>query len=403
MTYHTHGSAKELVKAWTKGVEIDPNAVDQLKVCASMPFIYKWVAAMPDVHVGLGATIGSVIPTRGAVIPAAVGVDIGCGMVAESTGLQADDLPDAGQLFNEIEAAVPHGKTFDRNQGDKGAWSEPPLDVRETWDEKLRTRFVYICDKYPVIRTATEKNRNNLHQLGTLGGGNHFIEICYDKENCVWIMIHSGSRGIGNLIGRSFIKQAQEYCKQHFIPLPHRDLAYLVQGTPLYEDYLDAVQWAQDYAYQSRRLMLQRVRSVLGTEIGGVHIDCHHNYVEMENHYKKNVLVTRKGAIRAREGDMGIIPGSMGASSFIVRGLGNPESFHSASHGAGRLYSRSGARRAFSVEDHVKATDGVACRKDESVLDETPGAYKDIRKVMAAQVDLVEPVFELKQIVCVKG
>jgi len=397
----------KVVKAWTQGVPIESGAIDQLRNCAAMPFIYKWVAAMPDVHIGKGSTIGSVIPTKGAVMPAAIGVDIGCGMVALPTTLMKDDLPDLDELFTLIGRAVPHGKTF--GSRDKGAWDTVPEWIMNVWREELLEGLMKITSKYQHIANRTQRNRNNVHHLGTLGGGNHFIEISLDENDRVWIMIHSGSRGIGNLIGTQFIKTAKAYCKDHFIPLIDKDLAYFPQGTELFDDYLFAVEWAQLFAWQSRLIMLARVQECLealtGTheiEIDEENVHCHHNYVAWENHYGENVLITRKGAIRAR-GDMGIIPGSMGARSFIVRGLGNPESFHSASHGAGRVHSRSAAKKLWNAEDVAKSTEGIVCKKDSSVIDEIPMAYKNINDVMAAQTDLVEPVHTLCQVLCLKG
>ena len=395
-----------LVKAWIEGVRLDPNAREQLLQAASMPFIYKWLAAMPDCHLGKGATIGSVIPTKKAIIPAAVGVDLGCGMVAAQTNLTADQLPDnlAG-IREAIERAVPHGRTNRGGPGDRGSWGNIPNDIRHRWNDYFHEKFKTIISKHPKLGKG-----NTYNQLGTLGGGNHFIEICLDENDRVWIMLHSGSRGVGNRIGVYFINKAKEEMEKWHISTPNRDLAYLTEGSEYFDDYVEAVRWAQEFAYASRQIMLLRTLEALNDQFT-IHvkldaakaINCHHNYVERENHYGENVWVTRKGAVRAREGDMGIIPGSMGAKSFIVRGKGNPESFHSCSHGAGRTMSRTEAKKRITVEDHKKATAGVECRKDESVLDESPAAYKDIDAVMSAQTDLVEVVHTLRQVVCVKG
>jgi tRNA-splicing ligase RtcB len=392
------------VKMWTRGVVVDPKARDQLSRAAKMPFIFKHVAAMPDVHVGIGATVGSVIPTKGAVIPAAVGVDIGCGMMAARTSLHAADLPDNLEgVRHAIERAVPHGRDVARGKRDPGSWGDPPPEIVAAW-ATVAERFKRITDKYPKLAKT-----NNLVHLGTLGTGNHFIELCLDEADAVWVMLHSGSRGVGNAIGSFFIELAKQDMRRWFVNLPDEDLAYFPEGTDHFDDYVEAVGWAQDYAALNRRMMMtnaiRAIRSVIAKpfEAELEAINCHHNYVSRENHFGQNVLVTRKGAVRAAEGVMGIIPGSMGAKSFIVRGRGNKEAFDSCSHGAGRLMSRHEAKRRFTVEDHAAATAGVECRKDEGVIDETPAAYKPIEAVMAAQADLVEIVHTLKQVVCVKG
>ncbi|MEO0322082.1 MAG: RtcB family protein [Myxococcota bacterium] len=393
------------VKAWVRGVDVDDKALAQLHNIASLPFIHRWVAAMPDVHLGMGATVGSVIATKGAVVPAAVGVDIGCGMSAARTSLTASDLPDSlRSIRSSIEAAVPHGRTRHGGSGDRGAWGNIPKDNQKAW-KALSFGFEDIVRKHPKVAKS-----NHVTHLGTLGTGNHFIELCLDEEDAVWVMLHSGSRGVGNRIGSYFIAKAKEEMKRWFIRLPDEDLAYLAEGSELYDDYVEAVGWAQDFARTNRELMMAAVLEALATEPGlrpfeltAEAVNCHHNYVTRERHYGADVLVTRKGAVRARAGDLGIIPGSMGTRSYIVRGKGNPESFCSCSHGAGRVMSRTKARRTFTLEDHRKATEGVECRKDEAVLDETPKAYKDIDAVMAAQADLVEVVHTLRQVVCVKG
>jgi len=414
-------SGKALVKSWTRGVLFEEQARQQVLNIASMPFIHEHVAIMPDVHAGIGATVGSVIPTRGAIIPAAVGVDIGCGMMAIRTPLRASDLPDnLAKLRNAIERAVPHGRTSNGGPGDRGAWGTIPLDVKATLEyapfmqESMVERYKRITDKYPKI-----KHKSVDRHLGTLGTGNHFVEVCLDEEQHVWVMLHSGSRGPGNAIGSFFISKAREEMQKFYINLPDKDLAYFPENTELFNDYMEAVGWAQEYASKNRDLMalavmgqmhhyfpeiIQPAMNVLDLAAGyEFAVNCHHNYVAKEHHFGANVYVTRKGAVRARKGDLGIIPGSMGTRSYIVRGLGNPDSFDSCSHGAGRAMSRTQARKQFTVEDHIKATEGVECRKDAEVVDETPAAYKDIDAVMEAQRDLVEVVHTLKQVLCVKG
>ena len=406
MTYEVISADKGVpIKSWTIGVPFEDQARQQLKNIASLPFIHKWVAAMPDVHLGKGATIGSVIPTIGAVIPAAVGVDIGCGMMAVKTDLMAKDLPDnLAPLRSAIEKAVPHGRSLSRGKRDKGAWGDLPERVSQRWKLELAPRFKALTDKHGVL-----KNTNNANHLGTLGTGNHFIEVCLDEQQAVWVMLHSGSRGVGNCIGTHFIELAKKDMQRMFIHLPDKDLAYLVEGADNFNDYVEAVEWAQDYARINRQIMMRNtldaVAQTLGRPvIGEVEaVNCHHNYVNREHHYGKDVLLTRKGAVSARKGELGIIPGSMGAKSFIVRGLGNEESFCTCSHGAGRVMSRTEAKKRVSLAEHVEATKAVECRKDAEVVDETPAAYKNIEAVMAAQNDLVEIVYTLKQVVCVKG
>lgn len=392
------------IKMWTKGVPVDEKSKDQLLKTAQMPFIYKWMAVMPDVHVGIGATIGSVIPTKGAIIPAAVGVDIGCGMMAARTSLNASDLPDnLHALRTELERLIPHGMTKGRGRRDRGSWDTPTARVDQAWAE-LVTDFEYICAKHPRL-----KNTNNHKQLGTLGTGNHFVEICLDEHQQVWIMLHSGSRGVGNAIGNHFIELARKDMQKHFINLPDKDLAYLVEGTEHFDDYWFAVGWAQRFAMKNRELMMeaavQALRIIINKPFNAKveAVNCHHNYVDKEEHFGQEVLVTRKGAVRARLGEYGIIPGSMGAKSFIVKGKGNQESFCSCSHGAGRVHSRTAAKKLFTVEDQIEQTQGVECRKDAAVIDEIPSAYKPIEDVMKAQSDLVEVVYTLSQVVCVKG
>ena len=392
------------VKMWTRGVPVEDEARKQLANAARLPVVFKHIAAMPDVHLGIGATVGSVIPTLKAIIPAAVGVDIGCGMMAAKTTLRAEDLPDnLGPLRAAIERAVPHG-SVPRNRGrDTGSWENPPETVDQVW-ATLADEFDALCELHPRL-----KNTNNRKHLGTLGTGNHFIEVCLDEAGFVWFMLHSGSRGVGNAIGTHFIELAKKDALRNNANLPDVDLAYFEEGAQYFGDYVRGVSWAQKFAAKNREVMMANliatVRKVI-TKPFESHVEavnCHHNYVQQERHFGEDVFVTRKGAVSAKKGQMGIIPGSMGARSYIVRGLGNPESFDSCSHGAGRVMSRTKARKMFTVEDQVKATAGVECRKDADVIDEIPMAYKDIDAVMAAQRDLVEVVHTLKQVVCVKG
>jgi tRNA-splicing ligase RtcB len=392
------------IKAWVEGVPFEESARRQVENVASMPFVYKHVAVMPDVHWGMGATVGSVIATQGAIIPAAVGVDIGCGMVAARLDVAASELPDSlAAMRSAIERAVPHGRTANGGPGDRGAWRNPPKAVSSAW-AALHERFERIAEKHPKI-----KKSNNETHLGTLGTGNHFIEVCLDEAQGVWVMLHSGSRGVGGRIGSYFIELAKEDMRRWFVNLPDVDLAYFPEGTAYFDDYLAAVGWAQDYALANRALMLEATITAIAQTLGRpvsfaeTAVQCHHNYVSREEHFGANVLVTRKGAVRARDGELGIIPGSMGTRSYIVRGKGNPLSFESCSHGAGRKMSRGEAKRTFSLEDHAKAVAGVECRRDADVIDETPGAYKPIDAVMHAQRDLVDVVHELKQVLCVKG
>ena len=393
------------IKAWIDGVEFEDSAREQVQNLTRLPFMFKHVAVMPDVHMGRGATVGSVIATTGAIVPAAVGVDIGCGMIAQRTSLAASDLPDdLSDLRSRIEAAVPHGRTDNGRRNDKGAWqTQPPQPVNDEWS-RLEPAFRAIVEKHPRVG-----HRRALGHLGTLGTGNHFIEICIDEEQRVWAMLHSGSRGVGNLIGTYFIELAKVDMRRYFVNLPDEDLAYLPEGTQHFDDYVTAVHWAQDYAMTNRSIMLGHVLDAMRQEIGlnivtdEAAVNCHHNYVARESHFGKNVLITRKGAVRAREGDLGIIPGSMGVKSFIVRGKGNCESFTSCSHGAGRRMSRTAAKKRFTVAEHEAATSGVNCRKDAGVIDETPGAYKSIDAVIEAERDLIDVVHTLKQVVCVKG
>jgi len=389
------------VHVWTEDIEHE--ALEQLINVAQLPIVHSHVAAMPDVHAGIGATVGSVIPTRGAIIPAAVGVDIGCGMNAVRLTLDAAQLPDnLGRIRSAIEAAVPVGfaqHDFDKVRGSAHARSARPFS----------DRLGRIVGRHPgVAKMQKQFERTWISQLGSLGGGNHFIELCLDEGGAVWVMLHSGSRGIGNVLGRYFIAAARKDMERHRMNLPDRDLAYFSEGSELFDDYVEAVEWAQDYAAANRRLMLELVLSAMAPHLppfktSSEAINCHHNYVAQEEHFGERVYLTRKGAISAREGELGIIPGSMGAKSYIVRGRGNPQSFHSCSHGAGRRMSRTQAKKRFNQFDLMEQTSGVECRKDGGVIDEIPGAYKDIDAVMANQTDLVEVVHTLKQVVCVKG
>ncbi len=390
------------IKMWTRGVPVEDEARRQLTNAARLPIVFKHVAVMPDVHFGIGATIGSVIPTIKAIIPAAVGVDIGCGMMAAKTTLRAEDLPDnLAPLRSAIERAVPHGRV--PGTRDPGAWHKVPGSVDTAWAQ-LEPEFTELCKDYPKIGKTNHRNH-----LGTLGSGNHFIEVCLDEAGFVWFMLHSGSRGVGNFIGTMFIELAKQDALRNNANLPDRDLAYFEEGARYFGDYVRAVGWAQKFAATNREVMMRRVIDAAKTVIHKSfqsHIEavnCHHNYVQKETHFGEDVFVTRKGAVSAKKGQLGIIPGSMGARSYIVRGTGNPESFESCSHGAGRIMSRGEAKRRFTLADHRNATEGVECRKDKDVIDETPAAYKDIDAVMAAQSDLVDVVHTLKQVVCVKG
>ena len=397
---HAEGSTTP-IKGWVRGVPLEEQAHAQLRNIASIPFVGPWVAVMPDVHLGKGATVGSVIPTRGAIIPAAVGVDIGCGMAAVRTTLRASDLPDdLGPLRNSIERSVPVG-----NGRGGEHWKLPDSIETRVAQSGLVERLDAIKQKHRKIRTDKLDR-----QIGTLGGGNHFIELCLDESDAVWVMLHSGSRGTGNLIGSYFIERAREELGKRVLGfhVPDKDLAFFMQGEPLFDDYVEAVSWAQDYARQNREAMMARVLAEMRHrlpkfQLEKLAVNCHHNYVQKETHGGEELLVTRKGAVSARAGELGIIPGSMGTRSYIVRGKGNPDSFHSCSHGAGRVMSRTRARAEITLAQHREATAHVECRKDAAVVDESPAAYKSIDAVMAAQSDLVEVVHTLRQVVCIKG
>ena len=405
-----HSSSSKL-KVWDEGVAIEEQALQQARNAAQLDIVVHHVALMPDAHFGKGATVGSVIPTRiDAIVPAAVGVDIGCGMIAQRTTLSASDLPDNLQeTRSQLERRIPHGRTSGgRRRLDRGAWGEPPRFVVDTWNEHLARGFEQIVDHQPRLGNA-----NSIHHLGTMGTGNHFLEICLDESDRVWFMLHSGSRGIGAAIGNCYISKAKESMGERLGSLPDANLAYLVDdksGMDAFSEYVAAVEWAQTFARINRQLMMDRAVQTVrrmnrfpSFEIDERAVNCHHNYVQRENHFGTECWVTRKGAIRAGRGQLGIIPGSMGTRSYIVRGKGNSASFESCSHGAGRRMSRNQARKTITVESHEEALRNVECRKDASTLDETPSAYKDIDAVMEAQRDLVEPVHTLRQVLCVKG
>jgi tRNA-splicing ligase RtcB (3'-phosphate/5'-hydroxy nucleic acid ligase) len=421
---------KLLAKMWNKYVTIEDAAIKQIRETASMPFVKPYIAVMPDSHYGLGATVGSVVPTVGAVMPSCVGVDIGCGMMAVRTNLKYNqDLIDAGfklnRVFEAISEAVPHGRTNNGGPSDRGAWGTVPDDIQKIWDKQFRSQITGVHSllgswEHPesvFTRHPGALSKNTERHLGTLGTGNHFIEVCTEIDNPdsnLWVVIHSGSRGFGNRIGTYFTKLAGDLCKKWGVQLPNKDLGYLPVGTPEYDDYLTAVQLAQKFAWVNREIMMNRVLDAIGAKLdptGGwdekftgtplapLVIHMHHNYAEVQGER----ILTRKGAVDASKDKWCIIPGSMGAKTYIGRGLGNPESFNSCSHGAGRAMSRTAALKTFTVEEHQKATEGVYCDKTLGVLDETPGAYKDIDAVMESQRDLVEPVLKIKQLVCIKG
>ena len=392
------------VKMWTGDMEIEIAALEQIHNISQLPILAGHLAIMPDVHMGKGATVGSVIPTRNAIIPAAVGVDIGCGMCAAMTNLVAEDLPDS--LFamrNEIERGVPVG--FAEH-------AQHRVKVRGSAADKLRQAEHKMLQRWDKLALKDRLGRADPHkianQIGTLGGGNHFIELCLDNENRVWVMLHSGSRGIGNQIGTVSIEMAKELAIKEDRQLPDKDLAWLDEGTVEFDAYIEAMHWAQDYAMLNRDTMMQIVLDTLQHRIPkmkvvGEIVNCHHNFTSIEEHFGEKIWVTRKGAVSAQAGQWGIIPGSMGAKSFIVQGKGHPDAYCSCSHGAGRKLSRTGAKKIFNLDDLIAQTEGVECRKDDGVLDEIPGAYKDIDQVMAAQTDLVDVVHTLKQVMCIKG
>jgi tRNA-splicing ligase RtcB len=388
------------VKFWVGDMGVEEAAIQQITNISQLPILAGHIAIMPDVHMGKGATVGSVIPTRSAIIPAAVGVDIGCGMCAAMTNLTADDLPESlFALRNQIERDVPVG--FDEHKGGIPTVSGPYADILRKKHQKIMERYDSLAMKSRLGR-ADEKKVGR--QIGTLGGGNHFIEVCLDSENRVWVMLHSGSRGIGNQIGTVAIEMAKEQAAVREWGLVDKDLAWLDEGTAAFDAYIEAMTWAQDYARLNRDTMMNLVLTGMKRRfpqmmILGEVINAHHNFTSFEEHFGQDMWVTRKGAVSARNGELGIIPGSMGAKSFIVKGKGNPDSYCSCSHGAGRKHSRNQARKLFTSLDLQEQTAGVECRKDDAVLDEIPGAYKDIDQVMAAQSDLVDVVATLKQVV----
>jgi tRNA-splicing ligase RtcB len=398
MTYEILDNAEGVpVRSWTIGVPFEHEAKEQCKRIATLPVVGPHVAIMPDVHAGIGCVVGSVVPTRKAILPACVGVDIGCGMVAARTTLTASDLPDnLHEIFVDICQAVPHGSA----KGDRSVGAH--ARASDCW-KAVERGYAEIVGKHPKLETQQAPM-----QLGTLGGGNHFIEMCLDEAQGVWVMLHSGSRGVGNRIGTYFTEKARETALRLDRHLPDRDLAWLDEGTQDFEDYWFALSWAQAYAAKNRDIMLANTLSTMAKNlprfsVPDVAINCHHNYVAIEEHYEEKLYVTRKGAVSARLGEYGIIPGSMGSKSYIVRGRGNYESFHSCSHGAGRVMSRGAAKRSITLEQHVADTAGVECSKDVRVLDESPRAYKNIEDVIAAQADLVDVAHTLKGILCVKG
>ena len=396
----TMTAGKWPIHLWATDVEQE--AMQQLHDMSQLPFLHPHgLAVMPDCHAGIGSTVGTVIATQKAIIPACVGVDIGCGMNAVRTSLTASDLPDSlTELRHSIERGIPLG-AGGRHQ---------KQEIIEAMNERTNIQtpvFDTLCNGL-FFGDQDKLYHKTASQLGTLGSGNHFIEICLDEQQRVWIMLHSGSRGIGNMIGRHFIEKAKRSMERYFITLPDDDLAYLPEDTQDFDDYIKAVSWAQEYALDNRRVMMSVVIKAMqhllpAFTITDEAIECHHNYVALENHYGKNVYVTRKGAVRARDGDLCIIPGSMGAKSFIARGKGNAASYHSCSHGAGRRMSRTQAKKQFTVDDLIAQTAGVECPKNASVIDEIPAAYKDIDTVMQNQQDLVEVVHTLKQVLNIKG
>ena len=390
-------------RIWDEGVPMEEDIFTQIANVSSLPIV-AGVRIMPDAHVGKGATVGTVLATRSAVIPATVGVDIGCGMCAVMTSLTADDLPDSlFALRNQLERDIPVG--FNEHSKDFPTVQGPYADVLRKNLRKTLDRFDKLSMR-PMLKRADEKKIGR--QMGTLGGGNHFIEVCLDTENRVWIMLHSGSRGIGNQIGTIAIELAKEQAAQRGYGLPDKDLAWLEEGTAEFTQYIEAMHWAQSYAQMNRDTMMNIAIAAMKHRFPhmktlGEVINTHHNFTSLEEHFNEELWITRKGAVSAQKGQMGIIPGSMGAKSFIVSGKGNPHSFCSCQHGAGRKMSRNQAKKLITLEDHIKATEGIECRKDEDVIDESPAAYKDIDAVMNASTDLVDVVHTLRQVLCIKG
>jgi tRNA-splicing ligase RtcB len=384
------------IKLWIPSADIEIDAIKQLRNAANLPITYRHIAVMPDVHFGRGATVGTVMVTKDAICPAAVGVDIGCGMMAVQTDLDPDKVTaKLDEIVHSIRRSIPVG--FHENR-------ELTVQV-EDWMEKDTS-----CGMLTTFSRNKGLYEKACHQMGSLGGGNHFIEICLDKDRRVWVMLHSGSRHIGLRMATYHTKVAQALMKRYHISLPDPELAYLPQGETEFNDYWAELRWAQEYAMANRAEMMRRVMKDLSYAVHdkkhierGFFVNCHHNYAARENHFGENVIVVRKGAIKAGESDYGIVPGSMGAKSYIVQGLGDPQSFMSCAHGAGRKMSRKRAKSEFTVDDLKVQTEGIVCAKDESVLDEIPAAYKDIDTVMKNQHDLVKPVYVLRQIACIKG
>lgn len=394
----------ENVKFWTANMDVEFAALDQIRNMSKLPILAGHISIMPDVHMGKGATVGSVVPTRSAIVPAMVGVDIGCGMCAAMTNLTAADLPDSLlSLRNALESKIPVG--FAEHKRSDIRVTGPYADVLRKNLRKNSEAF----EKLAMLKRLGRADFNKIgRQVGTLGGGNHFIELCLDSEDRVWIMLHSGSRNIGNMIGSVAIEMAKEQAATRDYSLVDKDLAWLDEGTPEFDAYIEAMHWAQDYARFNRDTMMNIATSVLKDKfpqllIVGEVVNCHHNFTSLEEHFGEKIWVTRKGAVSAQAGQMGIIPGSMGAKSFIVSGKGNADAYCSCQHGSGRKMSRNQAKKLFSVEDLEEQTAGVECRKDSGVIDEIPGAYKDIDEVMACSTDLVDVVHTLKQIMCIKG
>ncbi len=377
---------------------LEDEAIVQIKNMSKMPFLFKHVAVMPDAHAGKGSTVGTVIATKGAIIPAAIGVDIGCGMMAQKLPFKISDIENISILRNSIERIIPVGFSSHNNH-----------------DHLTQDIFNELAFEAPdYLYSHNDEFDKSLCQIGTLGGGNHFIEICYDEENNAWVMLHSGSRHIGNLLAKISIDKAKKIMEQYFINLEDPDLAYLVEGSAEFHEYIKSMLWAQKYAAINRIMMMRSILTQISLHIfkedksfdwpiKNLSINCHHNFTQLENHFNKNVWITRKGAVSARRGEYGIIPGSMGSYSYIVTGKGNKNSFSSCSHGAGRIMSRSKARKIFTQEDLIQQTLGVDCRKDSAIIDEIPSAYKDIDIVMNDQIDLVDVIYKLKQIMCIKG
>ena len=388
----------EKAVAWLPPDEIEPKALEQIRLISTMPFIHRHLAVMPDCHLGLGATVGSVIPTVGAIIPAAVGVDIGCGMIAVETPLERTDLPsDLSLLRQSIERRVPLA-TGGRNRSLYGTAIGNVQELAERAGARMKL-YDSVAPHWQL-------------QLGTLGSGNHFIEVVEDGDGSIWAFLHSGSRGVGNRVATHHIREAQRLCKKRNVELPHRDLAFLEEGTQEFADYVEDLRWCQDYALANREVMMDRVLASLAEAYYGDHtrelervqtVQCHHNFTENEPHFGKDVWVSRKGAISAYEGQLGLIPGSMGTRSYVVRGLGDEESFCSAPHGAGRRFSRTEARRRFTMDDFENSMEGIEVKHDPDFLDELPGAYKDVDHVIEQSASLVEVVNAFRQIVNVKG